>query len=79
MHAIVSPEHRQQSGQAREVLATYQEAEDLINIGAYKEGSNAKIDWALEKIEAVNRFLRQDMDEAVDLSATLGQLAELGL
>jgi flagellum-specific ATP synthase len=79
MHAIVSPEHRQQSGRAREALATYQEAEDLINIGAYSEGSNPKIDWALEKIEAINSFLRQDMDEAVDLPATLQQLADLGL
>lgn len=38
-------------------MATYAEAEDLVNIGAYKPGSNKEIDFALSKIEAVNGFL----------------------
>ena len=45
------------------MLATYQEAEDLINIGAYKRGSNPGIDYAISKIEAVNGFLVQDTME----------------
>ena len=44
------------------MLATYNEAEDLINIGAYKSGSNPNIDYAISKIDAVNGFLCQDTD-----------------
>ena len=43
----------------REVLASYAEAEDLINIGAYVKGSNPKIDSAIDKIDTVNDFLKQ--------------------
>jgi len=50
-------------GKLKNVLATYAEAEDLINIGAYKQGSNKNIDYAISKIEAVNEFLRQRTDE----------------
>ena len=46
-------------------MATYADAEDLINIGAYKSGSNKNIDYAIEKIEEVNAFLMQDVDEKV--------------
>ena len=45
------------------MLATYSEAEDLINIGAYKKGSNPEIDFAVSKIGAVNQFLQQDVME----------------
>lgn len=47
------------AGRLKNVLATYNEAEDLINIGAYKSGSNKNIDYAISKIDAVNEFLRQ--------------------
>ncbi|MCH5260687.1 MAG: flagellar protein export ATPase FliI [Lachnospiraceae bacterium] len=77
MSQIVDKEHKSLAGQLKNVLATYGEAEDLINIGAYKSGSNPKIDYAIEKIDAVNAFLMQDVDEkfdyeqAVDLMRTL--------
>jgi flagellum-specific ATP synthase len=77
MRDIVSPEHHRQAGKIREILATYREAEDLINIGAYNAGSNARIDHALSKIDAVNSFLRQGMNEAFDLETTLRQLEKL--
>lgn len=79
MNAVVDKDHQEQSGRLREVLATYQEAEDLINIGAYKKGSNQKIDFALAHIDAVTSFLRQRVHEAVDLPATIAQLQELKL
>jgi flagellum-specific ATP synthase len=59
------------------VLATYNEAEDLINIGAYKNGSNPDIDYAIRKIKQVNEFLCQQTDEKFlfeDEVALLGQL-----
>ncbi len=77
MRDIVSPEHMQLNGRVREVLATYKEAEDLINIGAYIEGSNGKIDYAVSQIEAIIEFLRQGMNDAVDLETTLEQLTTL--
>ena len=77
MRDIVSPEHMQLNGRVREILATYKEAEDLINIGAYIEGSNGKIDYAISQIEEVIEFLRQGMDDSVDLEATLNELTAL--
>ena len=79
MRDIVDPEHFKRSGLLREILATYREAEDLINIGAYVAGSNPRIDRAVAKIEAVTRFLRQEMGEWFDMPTTLAQLKELGL
>lgn len=60
MSSIAEPEHKAASGKLKNVLATYQEAEDLINIGAYKKGSNSDIDYAMEKIDSVNEFLMQE-------------------
>lgn len=60
MSSIVDSEHKAASGKLKNVLATYQEAEDLINIGAYKKGSNSNIDYAIEKIDSVNEFLIQE-------------------
>ncbi len=59
MSQIASDEQKQTAGRIRNIMATYNEAEDLINIGAYKRGSNPAIDEAIEKIDAVNDFLMQ--------------------
>ena len=65
------------NGQTREIMATHKEAEDLINIGAYVEGSNGKIDYAIARIEAVNDFLCQGMNDSVNLETTLTELNSL--
>jgi len=77
MRDIVSADHLRHAGQVREVLATYREAEDLVNIGAYVGGSNAKIDYALGRIEAVNTFLCQGMEEKFDMLDSLEGLKKL--
>jgi flagellum-specific ATP synthase len=77
MRDIVSPRHQELAGKAREVLARYSEAEDLINIGAYVKGSNPKIDYAISKIDAVNTFLRQNYTETSNLQHSLEQLGSL--
>lgn len=59
MSSIATDEHKALAGKLKSVLATYNEAEDLINIGAYKKGSNPNIDYAIEKIDDINGFLRQ--------------------
>lgn len=63
MSSIATKEHKALAGKLKNVLATYNEAEDLINIGAYKSGSNPEIDYAIRKIHAVNAFLMQDTHE----------------
>lgn len=63
MSSIATKEHKELAGKLKNVLATYNEAEDLINIGAYKNGSNPEIDYAIRKIRDVNSFLCQGTDE----------------
>ena len=63
MSAIADPEHKKAAGKLKNVLATYNDAEDLINIGAYRAGANKNIDYAVSKIEKVNEFLMQETDE----------------
>lgn len=64
MPKIISEEERSTSMKARELIATYREAEDLINIGAYVKGSNPKIDDAVKKNPDLESFLIQDLREA---------------
>lgn len=77
MSSIVDPQHKKAAGQLKNVLATYAEAEDLVNIGAYKAGSNPSIDYALSKIDAVNEFLQQDVYEKLSFEESIQQLEEL--
>lgn len=77
MSQIVSKEHKKLASRLKSVLATYAEAEDLINIGAYKSGTNPSIDYAISKIDAVNAFLCQDTEEKFDYEETLSLLKKL--
>ena len=77
MSSIVSDEHKQLAGKLKTVLATYNEAEDLINIGAYKKGSNPNIDYAIEKVDAINGFLRQGVYEKFSFEEILDLLSQL--
>jgi flagellum-specific ATP synthase len=77
MSSLASDEHKKSAGQLREVLARFEEAEDLINIGAYVKGSNPKIDYALSKIEQVNGFLKQGTFDSVEYEDTVSQLTSI--
>ena len=61
---IVSEQHRQVASRLRDILSIYEKNEDLIAIGAYKSGSNPKLDFAISKIDKVNEFLMQQIDES---------------
>ena len=74
MSQIAEKDHKQVAGRLKNVLATYNEAEDLINIGAYKSGSNPSIDYAISKIDAVNQFLCQDVDEKFEFETSVSML-----
>ena len=77
MSAVASKEHKTLAGKLKNIMATYNEAEDLINIGAYKSGSNPNIDYAIEKINAVNAFLQQGTDEKFTFEETVAQLKQI--
>lgn len=77
MSQIAAREHKSMAGKLKNVLATYTEAEDLINIGAYKSGSNPNIDYAIQKINAVNEFLMQETDAKFTFEKTVELLSEL--
>ncbi len=74
MSQIAESDHKKLAGRMKNVMATYADAEDLINIGAYKTGSNKNIDYAIEKIDEVNAFLMQDVDEKVTFEEMLVSL-----
>lgn len=77
MSAIATSEHKELAGKLKNVLATYRESEDLINIGAYKKGSNREIDYAIQKIDAVNAYLMQKTDEKFDFDEEIELLRNL--
>ena len=77
MSQISTKEHKKMAGRLKNVLATYNEAEDLINIGAYKKGSNKNIDYAISKIDAVNAFLMQQTDEKYSFEEELKMLFDI--
>lgn len=77
MGDVTTPEHRKYAGHLKSLLATYKEAEDLINIGAYVKGSNKDIDLAVKKNDKINEFLRQQVSENIDFDTTVGMLKDI--
>lgn len=77
MRAVTSPEHGKLAQKLRETLAVYKEAEDLINIGAYKPGSNPKIDKAVRVIDGVNDFLKQKVEDPTSFNSTIRMMQQI--
>ncbi len=71
MKAVVSPEHMKMALKIRETIAVYRDAEDLINIGAYKAGANPKIDKAIKYIEPINELLKQSTSDISTMAQCL--------
>ena len=77
MTGIVTQEHRDAAGALRSLLATYEKQRDLILIGAYKKGSDDRVDKAIDMIDQINAFLKQGLYEKCDLQETVARLQEL--
>ena len=77
MRHVVSKDHVRLSEIMRENMAVYREAEDLINIGAYKEGTNKRIDNAIHLHEAIESYLRQGIEEKTDIEESVGLMTAL--
>lgn len=64
MPLVTSDEHRKDASRLRELVSAYRHSEDLISIGAYKEGAKPIVDQAIARIDGINHFLQQDKKEA---------------
>jgi type III secretion protein N (ATPase) len=77
MNAVVAPEHKAAAGRVRELLAKYAEVELLVKIGEYKRGGDAVTDTAIDKNEAIRKFLRQKTDERTSFADAVKALTAL--
>ncbi|KIL47717.1 flagellar protein export ATPase FliI [Jeotgalibacillus campisalis] len=77
MNHLAEKPHLLASGKIRHLMSTYEEAEDLINIGAYKKGSSKEIDDAIKVIPKIKEFLKQSYDEKVEYNMSVKQLVNL--
>ena len=77
MVEIVSPEHRQLASKLRDIMGVYEKNADLVSIGAYKAGTNSKLDYALGKIDGINQFLMQGINESFSYEESLEQLRRI--
>lgn len=79
MPAVASAEHRANATAARRLLAAHARSEDLIRIGAYKAGSDAELDRAIEAMPRLREFLEQTSDERMTMDETVSRLAAMEL
>ena len=77
MNDVTEREHRDLVGLLKECMATYRQAEDLINIGAYKQGSNPKIDYAISKMDDIIGYMRQNIHDAVSGEQSVAELRRI--
>lgn len=77
MPDICTKEHLETASKCRTILADYSDAEDLINIGAYVKGSSVKIDYTIERIDTLNGFLSQQIEERSDFQQSLDRLQQI--
>ena len=74
---VVSREHLDAAKKIQELIAVYRSAEDLINVGAYQKGSNPQIDKAIERIEVINSFLKQEINERYSYDEIINKVIEI--
>lgn len=77
MTAIVSEAHRKVASKLRDIVSVYDKNADLISIGAYKPGSNPAVDFALSKIDHINNFLKQGIDESFSYEEIVEQMNQI--
>lgn len=74
---ITAPEHQQFARRLRQLVSAHQQQKDLISIGAYAKGSDARVDQAIALWPRIEEFLRQDVYEGADFASSLNQLKGL--
>ena len=77
MVEIVDTEHQRLASRLRDILSIYNQNADLVSIGAYKAGTNQKLDFALTKIDEINGFLMQGTKEVFSYEQCLAELHKI--
>lgn len=77
MSEIATVDHKQIASTVRELMATYKDSEDLINIGAYVKGSSKKIDMAIQYNDGIESYLKQGVNETTEFSQSLYMLKSI--
>ena len=77
MADIVSDEHKRLAARVRDVMGIYEKNADLVSVGAYKAGTNPRLDYALGKMDGINQFLTQGVDEAFSYEEDLEAMRKL--
>ncbi len=77
MSAISTSEHKDAAAKMRKILAMYRENKDLIDVGMYQQGSNPKLDTAIQMMDQVNGFLQQRTSDSVDMQSTINNLIKM--
>jgi len=77
MPMVTSDAHKNAATKLKEIYATYADAEDLINIGAFSPGSNKRIDGAITLMDRINEFLVQPVRERTSLEETVRWLTDI--
>ena len=77
MVELVDDRHKQLAARLRDILSTYNQNADLVSIGAYKSGTNPKLDFALTKIDRINEFLMQGINEAFSYEECLNLMEKI--
>ncbi|MEK4875150.1 flagellar protein export ATPase FliI [Bacillus sp. FSL W8-0102] len=78
MNTLADEDHKHAAAKIREMMSTYLNAEDLINIGAYKKGSSEDIDKAIDYYPKIVSFLKQDVNEKSTMEESIRSLIQLG-
>ena len=77
MATIAAPEHKKLAGDLRDLYSLYSQNEDLISIGAYKSGTNHRLDYAISKIDKINTFLKQKVEESFSFDEIVEELKKI--
>lgn len=77
MSEVATREHRDKAGKIKSMMSVYREAQDLINIGAYRAGSNPEIDASIKLNTAITQFLQQGVDEKCSFDETVSRIMKI--
>ena len=77
MAEIVGDDHKALASEMRDMISLYSQNEDLISIGAYKAGTNPRLDHAISRIQQINQFLMQRTEEKFSMEETVGIMKKI--
>lgn len=77
MIELVPEEHQRLASRLRDILSVYEKNSDLVSIGAYKSGSNPRLDFALTKIDEINQYLMQGINESFSYDQCLAEMRKI--